>query len=578
MLPSTSTPAPSLGAVPLHVSSPSLSDQPARLVASPRPRAIEGSLHILAPAIARRAGAELHIGGDSCFATNDGKPHIHICALPPDDAEATLLGVGHTWHEANHIQFSDFEAIRAAKLAGLTKGLHNAIEDIYSDAQGYRQHAGARSIRNDLIALLESKGRLRAPDAQSTPAQKLEMYVYWRLAHEVWNLPVAEAHAEASERLAREAFSVPVVVKVDAMMSKVRVATSTSDCIEIAKRLVQLIEEESEDPPPPDDQDESESPGEPEQQQDADSQGHPSGPSVDQRQALKQALAASDDEHMQDLGELTGQALQQHASENASACVSVPNLPGGFSPSGGAALPDAHFDLDVRASSNAVRQRCARLLVAQTQGDVYLKRTGSVVSPRHLASYAAGDPRLFRRRADPQIETDTGVMILADRSGSTSGVISVIRQSLYASTLALEAIQRVSVAAAAFPSANGGVIPLKHFSERASSCSSLFSRLDAGGGTPMAEAMLWAGQQLAAIRKSRKLLLVVTDGQYDADLGMRVVRSLASAGINSYAIGVGHHADVPWFPYYRKIVDIAELPQAMNDVLMHAIRHEGLRS
>jgi Mg-chelatase subunit ChlD len=216
-------------------------------------------------------------------------------------------------------------------------------------------------------------------------------------------------------------------------------------------------------------------------------------------------------------------------------------------------------------------------LVAKTQGHIQRKRTGSTVSHRHLATYAAGDPRIFIRRIAPEIKTDTAVVLLADRSGSTFSVINVIRESLYASALALEAISGVSVAAAAFPSINDGVIPLKHFTQRAPACSHQFARLSADGGTPMAEAMLWAGQQLAAVNKPRKLLLVVTDGAYPESLGAPTVRALASCGINSYAIGVGYSADVPWFPFYKKITDIAELPQAMNDVLMFALKHEGMR-
>ena len=567
---------------------------------SPR-RAVAGALHIVGPALARKAGLKLTIGGRSACAT---KNSITLPALPVDDQQANTIGFGHLWHECNHHKYSDFDALAASGLTGFAKSVFGSLEDIYSDARGYIEYPGARGFRNDLIEILRAEGRLKEPSESSSPAAKMENYIYWRLASEIWRLPATVELAQKSEELALAAFSRAVMIKVDALSASVRSCSSTSDCINLSRRIAKLIEDEAnppEPPPPPSphpspDADENEADQLPQQEEsvEGDSQADPQAsptsdpgqqdaqpdadaPTPEQRAALSQVLHP-DAEHMDDVGDLTKQALEQLSASAGYAAPDVPSDPGGFSPTGGAPLGDERFDLDVRNTSNALRQRISRLLVADTQSSVHFRTAGSKVSSRRLCNLAVNDFRVFPRRLDPNIQTDTAFMLLADRSYSTRPVIHVIRESLYAACVALERIDRVSVAAAAFPSADGGIIPLKHFGQRAAARSGFFSQLNADGGTPLAEAMLWAAPHLAAQPKSRKVLVVITDGDYPAELGAPVLRAMKAQGINAYAIGVGADADVPWFEVYQKIQSVAELPQAMFDLLMLALRREGLRA
>ena len=181
------------------------------------------------------------------------------------------------------------------------------------------------------------------------------------------------------------------------------------------------------------------------------------------------------------------------------------------------------------------------------------------------------------------LKTDTAVQILVDRSGSMgssrgrgkSGAprpIEVARASCYATALALKQVPGVMVAAAAFPgSQESEVIVMTQFEERVDRQAVRFASLEASGGTPMAEAMLWGAARLLEQRQPRRILLVTTDGAYDEALGQAMAARLQMAGIEP--LGIGIHCDVSHlFARSRQIATIADLPQAMFEVLLEAIQ------
>src|SRR5208282_3497241 len=186
------------------------------------------------------------------------------------------------------------------------------------------------------------------------------------------------------------------------------------------------------------------------------------------------------------------------------------------------------------------------------------------------------------------LETDTAIQILIDRSGSMGSVrgrqraltprpIEVARAACYATALALGQLPGVAVAAAAFPGyGTNEVAVMARFDERIERQAARFAGLDAGGGTPLAEALLWSAGELLGQRHARRILLVATDGAYDAELGQAMTARLGAAGIE--ALGIGIHCDVSHlFARSRPIVTVADLPQAMFDLLLEAIRRPTLR-
>ena len=240
------------------------------------------------------------------------------------------------------------------------------------------------------------------------------------------------------------------------------------------------------------------------------------------------------------------------------------------------------FSAEVKAATNALLQRLAGLLQAETLCRRYPAVTGRRIDTRRLCRFEAGDARIFVREV-AGLKTDTAVQILVDRSGSmgssrakgkarTPRPIEVARASCYATALALQQVPGVSVAAAAFPG-NGDheVMVMAQFAQRIDRQAGRFASLEARGGTPMAEAMLWAAGELLVQREARRILLVTTDGAYDEALGQAMVARLERAGIE--ALGIGIHCEVSnIFVRSRRIAAIGELPPAMFELLLEAMQ------
>ena len=520
---------------------------------------IERSLHILGPVLGRKRGVEVRIGGNQ--ACTDGKV-IWLPALPIDDAEAAVLGFGLLFHETNHVRYTDFGV---EKGDGVTGALTNALEDIRIDALGHQDYPGGRREEEQLIAALIRRGEAKSCTAHDHPARILESYVMWRLEHDVLGIEAAAAMAHTAEIMFRETFAPGVQIKLDALMFGVRHCTSTAEVQALAQRIGQMLQDEARAEAPVD-------AGGAERQA---SRAHT---------ALSQALAATADDHARNLGEMAQSAIAAKSGES-----SAHNLPLATSEVSTVPLATegaAAFAGEVKAASNALRQRIAGLLQAQTLSRRYAAAAGRRIHRGRLARLETGDVHVFVREL-MGLSTDTAVQILIDRSGSMASAqhtrnagaprpIEVARSAAYATALALQQVSGVSVAVAAFPgSARQEVIVLAPFGARIERCAARFAGLEARGGTPMAEAMLWAAGQLFAQRHARRGLLVTTDGAYDHHLAQTMVRRLTAAGIE--ALGIGIQTDVSQlFARSRQIAAIGELPSAMFDLLLEAMKRPGL--
>lgn len=543
---------------------------------------LAAAVHLVAPAIGRKLDVKVCIGGS--VAATDGKT-IFIPSLPPDDGKASVFAFGYLVHEANHVRETD---VTARPADGFAASLWNALEDNRSDGLGFQLYPGARMDRNALITLLEEDGKLNQPKQSDGPARVLEQYCYWRLQHEYLKLTCAEKFAKAAEALAVEMFPAGAITRLDALLWQTPECKNSHDVAALAGRIRAALEEEAQEPPSAPAESNAEnagneegaSPGDGESGSGGEGGTHSeeaqggNGDDSEKRAALRAALAEGA-EHMEDLGSVVKGALEAYAGEHRGEAVggAAAEASGGFSPDAGGAIVDRAFDLDVRASSNALLYRIRGLLQAETRTRRVYQASGGRIDGRRLAGTKVGNFNAFVRRVRG-LSTNCAVMILVDRSGSTSGrIIEVARESSYALALAMERIDGVAVGAAAFPGVGAsGVEPLVRFGESCFRASGRFARLFASGGTPMAESMLWAGSELLSVNRDRRLLLVLTDGAYPGELGRRIVGVLARSGIECGGIGIGVASVSEIFSLSRVILDVSELPGAMFELLFAMLK------
>ncbi|MGE5813418.1 MAG: hypothetical protein ACM36C_02930, partial [Acidobacteriota bacterium] len=387
---------------------------------------IERSLHILGPVLGRRRGVEVRIGGKA--ACTDGST-IWLPALPPDDAEAAALGFGLLFHETNHVRYTDFAVTRGDGLVG---ALTNALEDIRIDRLGHQEYPGGRREEEELIAALIGRGEAKSCTRDDHPARILENYVMWRLEYDVLGIDAARGMAGAAELAFRETFSPGVQTKLDALMFGVRDCRSTQEVQALARAIAQMLDDEAraEATPPPEQQ---------------GGQGESPSPNAG---PLRQTLDAGPEDHASGIGELAQAAINAKGLEAPARNLPMPL--GATSSTAPSAVEAVVFAQEVKAATNALRQRLAGLLQAQTLCRRYPAATGKRLDARRLARIAAGEARIFVREM-AGLQTDTAVQLLLDRSGSMGSArgrsktsagrpIEVARACGYATALALQQV------------------------------------------------------------------------------------------------------------------------------------------
>ena len=140
--------------------------------------------------------------------------------------------------------------------------------------------------------------------------------------------------------------------------------------------------------------------------------------------------------------------------------------------------------------------------------------------------------------------------------------------------MALGSIKNLKACAGAFPA--GGcsdrVLLLADFREAVPAVSSRFA-LGAHGGTPMAEAILWACQQLATRPEDeRKIIFVATDGEPDRpDLTSQVIRSAERSGIEVYGLGIQTSSGRQLFRSFAEVHDLSRLCDAFLEIFQGAL-------
>jgi cobalamin biosynthesis protein CobT len=314
----------------------------------------------------------------------------------------------------------------------------------------------------------------------------------------------------------------------------------------------------------------------------ADGPGRPSGahpansaandpPGSDAAEFLESLLSGSGlSAESQDLGEALAKLIneQTEQSDDEERMVLPATVPMG----------SAHRDAEAVLSARQVSAKLAVQLKRQLESERRLpsvpKSSGRRVSRRHLHRVAFKDYRVFERSV-LQTSVNTSVVCLLDSSGSmswaqgSSAPIEIAREALLATMMALGSIKNLKACAGAFPARGDSerVLLLSDFEEAPLHVSSRFA-LNASGGTPMAEAILWGCHQLESRpADERKIILVATDGQPDRpELTAQVIRTAERSGIEVHGLGIQTDAGRSLFRSFAEVHDLSRLCEAFLEL------------
>lgn len=495
---------------------------------SPKISTVIGGLRIALQALGAKMGVTLRIEGDQAY-TNGHE--IIIPTLPADDLRAAILARGYVDHEAAHVRHSDFE-----RKMGTWGEL---IEEVYIEKKQCEEFPGCAVNLREMVAILrEQDGNFRG--TKSRPMSLLTSWLICRGRADVLGQPLADV-AKEMERWSRESFGDPFSDRFAACISRIGACDSLSDCIDIGKEIETLIPNRKH--------------------------------SIDE---LKNA-EADKATHKVNLGQMVADMLgkEHHKAACFGTLEEVPDTSkaGDKSGSGAGDLQriegEMGFD-SARRKTSRMRSQLAGLLQAIRLQQCNSKRGGYRIDNRsvHRVACRTPDTRVFEARRERQ-DDNTAIVLLTDRSGSMNPEkMSVALQATFVTAEALELLPGVTCAAGAFPWGRN-VLMLKDFGAKPKA--GYFS-IGSSGGTPMAEALLWAGMLLTHRPEHRKIVIPMTDGQPDSiEKTKRAVKRLASCGVEVYGIGILDSSIKGWLKESSVIKQIEELPAALIGLLKETL-------
>lgn len=196
---------------------------------------------------------------------------------------------------------------------------------------------------------------------------------------------------------------------------------------------------------------------------------------------------------------------------------------------------------EAKTTSAGIRQQLNGLVQATQREATRHTRTGRRISTSRLARVRTGETRVFTQSTD-KVAPNTAVHILLDMSGSMSGVEATIaKEAALSIALALETIKGVNPAVTFF--CGDSRHPVRSVVSHGERVKADRFHPNPSGGTPMAEAIWYAGFELSKCKEDRKLIICITDGEPNDHSSTQTALELcAASGVETIGIGIRHPA------------------------------------
>lgn len=551
------------------------------------------ALPIVATALGRKFGVQVAIQGNRA-ATNG---NTIVLPVLPDDRAVHDVAWGYLAHEAAHVRYTDFETYQKSGTSPLRNALTNTLEDVRIEKALAHEYPGTRETIGSTVAHVLKEGGF-APDSTS-PAGVLTSHVLLKLRSEVLGQDTLVPLAKQADEVLRKTFPKGAVTRLHGLLAEAHNLDTTADALRLTDSIIKMLKEEQE-----------KAKNETKQSTDGKRKGASSGqagnaeghgakgtdgaiggkqagdmtdqrasdsPTAQQLKALQGALDAKADEVTADVFAEAAQLLNEQSAE-------------GIRQHGWIVLPAAEIAdgtearkqkvlSDARAHSNRLRAQLTGLVQSARDESRITKRSGRRLDRGRLHRLAVGDPRVFVSVLEHPAP-NTAVHLLVDVSGSMKEAVpkagssrcQLALDSAVALSLALESIRGVNPAVTAFPGFGAPVQVLQRHNESIRRVAGRFEQT-ARGGTPMYEALWYAGTQLCLQPEPRKVLLVLTDGDPARSHDVkRVVGELEErGGIDVYGIGIATMVVNDLFRRHHVIHDVSELRTALFEIARAAL-------
>lgn len=570
----------------------------------------------VAAGLASRCGVKVTVSGTGAYSTLQTRtvrgrtvevPEINIPAeIRKPTPEAMVLMRGYLDHEAAHVRWSDWDAVRAAQNAGgaFLKSMLNVVEDVRIERLMGAAFSGARENLRDIAVLLfggdrwkEQLKALAGRPKRAAASLALSWALYRMRSMDVPELkPGLDVLSKVLDAV-RPKTRAAMEKELDGWLRTFGWPDSTAKALDLAGALARAFFRTGKDGQDLDVQEAADTAA----QAMADAGLGESGARflgeeaarAAGRQAEDSACAtgrssAADRQQLDNLlkdapglgqlGDAVNRELdrldpEQCAGEDASRHELSAFLPKETALAEGILEPWAPEDLAwARRLCSGLGQRLASLLQTSARTMKGTGRSGRRLDSSVLWRAGARDGRVFRTQAQRQ-SADAAVLVLVDASGSMCGACCDLASAAMLSVLeALDQVKGVQAGAAAFSAAGG--TRLVHAVVRAPgdrTPAAMLPRTGAGGGTEIAGSMLHCASLLPDA--PRRIMLVVSDGE-DVPRTVRAAeRELAERGILVAGVSVMSDMLMQGLSRCTKADSPDEIPAAvfgaLQDVLLH---------
>ena len=535
--------------------------------------------------------------------------------------------VAYLYHEAGHMLHSNFSLGATNPLQRAITGtledirIEHLVMGKFPAARRYLSRLVGIVVEDGV----DGQRGFPALDGSESEASILQRYMMYRLRHEVLRQePIAELSAGAI-KVAQQRLPAGMLTRLDALMFQVTDCANEDEVFELAAAIIQMIKEEKEKEQEQrrqqqqsgeqggqqqqssgqqdgqdDGQQQGQSSGDPAEgdeeggqggqqgqaDQDSESGGQGSGQSGsskgeegeassqsargaggtgsghDMEQALEQLLNMSDQDVEEEMGEMLQNAINAAANAEGYDGVHVP-MPNVHK----ARLSAVPVDMaQLRASVNATRTRTLQWMSSVAEGEVSHSRSGMQIDSSRIWQGRFGGSIFVRE--DEGIDINAAASIVIDRSGSMSHTIGHAAQAAVATMLAFD-VPGLKTQVSVFPwygeNRDEGVAVIKRWDESPKQLAGRVASLSTDGGTPMAEAILFAASDVVRREETLKIVMVVTDGDpNDREATKYIIDRARADGITVVGLGIGVDTS-PVFDsrYAATITDIGVLSASM---------------
>jgi hypothetical protein len=560
---------------------------------------IISTLPLMAAALGRKYGIKVLIGGYIAASSEDS---IYLPSLPSQSTpEMVGLARGYLDHEAAHIRETNFNLLKKSRLKPIEKHLLNTIEDYRVEKILSSQYPGCRQNFEWLILKFFNA----EPDTNLAVDR---LFLDWLLLT-LRSLSVSQISKRIKPLAQALQRACPGLIgKVEPVLDELKTdCQDTEAALKFTRKILQIVSDFCDENASQDqdscpnsgsendgatDSGESNSSGENKKtsnipdkieqlisssdnsdkpKKDADSLVQDEKLSA--KSALKSLMNKREKELPQSLGTMLESSLAELAGSNSDSSITVaePNFVTLSE------LTDSQI-LETKKSTGFLKNRLQNLLQALVLNRDNPGLIGRL-EPNLVHRISHGSPKIFRAKSMRQ-GLDVAVHLLLDTSGSMNNLIELACLTVYALCGSLHGVSGVNVAATAFPAGHSKSLiqPNRGWSTVApilKHCQNMHQKfmVKAAGNTPLAPALWYVMQEMAPLRQSRKIILLITDGEPDSFEEAQVaIKTATNIGMEMYGLGLGSQAVKDLLPGHSVVlVNLMELPQKLFGLLGRAV-------